>query len=97
MNSGYRTELDSIYKFLEENNVSILTGMPHIKFYYDSTKAPADAKLNKGGNYRYTTYNSVLLLKPGTREYQQYGKMHLVPMGEHVPFRRTVFIFSRCI
>jgi len=42
--------------------------------------------MNKGGNYRYTTYNSVLLLKPGTREYQQYGKMHLVPMGEHVPF-----------
>ncbi|MCH9028128.1 MAG: apolipoprotein N-acyltransferase [Bacteroidetes bacterium] len=86
MNSGYRAELDSIYKFLEKNNVSLLTGMPHIKFYYDSTKAPADAKLNKGGNYRYTTYNSILLLKPGTREYQQYGKMHLVPLGEHVPF-----------
>ena len=86
MNGGYPAELDSIYKFLEENNVSLLTGMPHIKFYYDSTKAPAGAKLNKGGNYRYTTYNSVLLLKPGTREYQQYGKMHLVPLGEHVPF-----------
>ena len=78
--------LTSIYKFLEDNNVSLLTGMPHIKFYYDSTKAPVDAKLNKGGNYRYTTYNSVLLLEPGTREYQQYGKMHLVPLGEHVPF-----------
>jgi len=86
MNSGYRAELDSIYKFLEDNNVSVLTGMPHIKFYYDSTKAPADTKFNKGGNYRYTTYNSVLLLKPDTKEYQQYGKMHLVPLGEHVPF-----------
>jgi apolipoprotein N-acyltransferase len=86
MNSGYRAELDSIYKFLEENNVSLLTGMPHIKFYYDSTRAPVNAKFNKGGNYRYTTYNSVLLLEPGTREYQQYGKIHLVPLGEHVPF-----------
>ncbi|MCZ6702403.1 MAG: apolipoprotein N-acyltransferase, partial [Ignavibacteria bacterium] len=86
MNGGYRAELDSIYKFLEENNVPLLTGMPHIKFYYGSTKAPADAKLNKGGNYYYTTYNSILLLKPGTRDYQQYGKMHLVPLGEHVPF-----------
>jgi apolipoprotein N-acyltransferase len=86
MNSGYRAELDSIYKFLEENNVSLLTGMPHIKFYYDSTKAPVNAKFNKGGNYRYTTYNSVLLLEPGKREYQQYGKIHLVPLGEHVPF-----------
>ena len=90
MNSGYRAELDSIYKFLEENNVSLLTGMPHIKFYYDSTKAPPDAKLNKGGNYYYTTYNSILLLKPGTREYQQYGKMHLVPLGEHVPFGNQI-------
>ncbi|MCH7964788.1 MAG: apolipoprotein N-acyltransferase [Bacteroidetes bacterium] len=86
MNGGYPAELDSIYKFLEENNVSLLTGMPHIKFYYDSTKAPADAKFNKGGNYRYTTYNSILLLKPGTKEFQQYGKTHLVPLGEHVPF-----------
>jgi apolipoprotein N-acyltransferase len=86
MNGTYQAELDSIYKFLEEKNVSLLTGMPHIKFYFDSTKAPVDAKLNKGGNYRYTTYNSVLLFKPGTRKYQQYGKMHLVPLGEHVPF-----------
>jgi len=60
MNSSYRAELDSIYKFLEENNVSLLTGMPHTKFYYDSTKAPVSAKINKGGDYRYTTYNSIL-------------------------------------
>jgi apolipoprotein N-acyltransferase len=86
MNGTYQSELDSIYKFLEENNVSLLTGMPNIKIFYDSTKAPADAKFNITGNYHYTTYNSVLLLEPGTREYQQYGKMHLVPLGEHVPF-----------
>jgi len=86
MNDAYQAEVDSIYNFLEKNNVSLLTGMPYTKFYYDSTKAPADAKLNRGSKYPYTTYNSVLLLKPGTREYQQYGKMHLVPLGEHVPF-----------
>ncbi len=85
MNGAYGTALDSIYKFLDKNNVTLLTGMPHKIFFRDSTKAPADAKINKGGNY-YTTYNSILLLKPGTRKYQQYGKMHLVPLGEHVPF-----------
>lgn len=86
MNGNYQAELDTIYKFLEKNNVSLLTGMPHINFYYDSSKAPADAKFSKSGNYYYTTYNAALLLKPGTREYQQYGKMQLVPLGEHVPF-----------
>jgi len=86
MNGAYGAALDNIYKFLEENNVSLLTGMPHTKLYYDSTQAPTDAKFHKGGNYHYTIYNSVLLLEPGIREYQQYGKMHLVPMGEHVPF-----------
>jgi apolipoprotein N-acyltransferase len=86
MSGKYEAELDSIYKFLEENNVSLLTGMPHIKFYYDSTKVPDDAKFNKTSNYHYATYNSVLLLESGTRDYQFYGKMQLVPLGEHVPF-----------
>jgi apolipoprotein N-acyltransferase len=86
LNRNYRAEVDTIYNFLEQNNVSLLTGMPHMKVYFDSSKAPDDAKFNKGGDYRYTTYNSVLMLEPGTRDYQQYGKMHLVPLGEHVPF-----------
>jgi apolipoprotein N-acyltransferase len=86
MSGKYQAEVDSIYKFLEKNNVSLLTGMPHIKFYYDSTNVPDDAKFSKTANHHYTTYNSVLLLEPGSRNYQQYGKMHLVPLGEHVPF-----------
>ena len=86
MNGAYRPELDRIYSLLEQNDVPLLTGMPHAKFYNDSSKAPVDAKFSKGGNYYYTTYNSILLLQPGTRKYQQYGKMHLVPLGEQVPF-----------
>ncbi|UCH66918.1 MAG: apolipoprotein N-acyltransferase [Ignavibacterium sp.] len=86
MSGKYDAELDSIYKFLEENNISLLTGMPHIKFYYDSTNIPDDAKFNKTSNYHYATYNSVLLLEPDSRDYQFYGKMQLVPLGEHVPF-----------
>jgi apolipoprotein N-acyltransferase len=86
MSGKYQAELDSIYKFLEANNISLLTGMPHINFYYDSTNVPDDAKFNQTANHYYTTYNSVLLLEPGTRNYQQYGKMNLVPLGEHVPF-----------
>jgi len=86
MNGSYYSELNSIYSFLDSNNVGLLTGMPQINFYFDDQKFPAGAKYNKGGRFHYTTYNSILLLRPGTREYQQYGKMKLVPLGEHVPF-----------
>ncbi|MFC2103491.1 apolipoprotein N-acyltransferase [Bacteroidota bacterium] len=86
MENGHRKQLENIYSFLEERNVSLLTGMPHIKYFIDSSKAPVDAKYSKAGKYFYLTHNSILLLKPGTRDYQQYGKMHLVPLGEHVPF-----------
>jgi len=86
MDKGYRAPLETIYSFLEEHNVSLLTGMPHIKHFIDSSKAPADAKYNEAGKYYYVTHNSILLLEPGTRDYQQYGKMHLVPLGEHIPF-----------
>ncbi|MCK7528050.1 MAG: hypothetical protein MZV64_65885 [Ignavibacteriales bacterium] len=40
----------------------------------------------KSVNYYYATYNSILLLQPNTYEVQRYGKMHLVPLGEHTPF-----------
>ena len=86
MSSSYIPEIDTIYKFLDENDVPLLTGMPHIKFYFDSSKAPADVKFAKEGDYYYATYNSILLLEPGNRKFQQYGKMQLVPLGEHVPF-----------
>ena len=86
MNGNYYPEVNSIYSFLDSNNVALLTGMPHINFYFDDQKYPEDAKYNKGGRFHYTTYNSILLLRPNTMDYQQYGKMKLVPLGEHVPF-----------
>jgi apolipoprotein N-acyltransferase len=86
MSGKYEAELDSIYKFIDKNDISLLTGMPHIKFYLDSTNIPDDAKFSKTSDYYYATYNSVLLLEPGSRDYQFYGKMQLVPLGEHVPF-----------
>jgi len=86
MTNTYAPEIDSIYKFLDKNKVPLLTGMPHIKFYFDSGKTPSDAKFEKDAEYYYTTYNSILLFEPDNREIQQYGKMQLVPLGEHVPF-----------
>lgn len=83
---GYRVVENSIFKFLDSNKVSLLTGMPHIIYFLDSLKLPEDAKYAKQGNYYYATYNAVLGLNSDSKEIQYYGKMKLVPLGERVPF-----------
>lgn len=83
---SYPNLLNKVYSFLEKNNVPLLTGMPDINHFHE-TNRPGDAKHYSGPNsYYYTTYNSIMLLQPGTREIQKYGKMKLVPLGERVPF-----------
>ena len=77
---------NSIFNFLDKNNVSLLTGMPDIIYDFDQNNIPEDAKFSEQGNYYYRTYNAVIGLNPGTREIQRYGKMKLVPLGEKVPF-----------
>ncbi len=84
MSGTYQREVDSIYSFLGKNNVSLLTGMPDFIVY--DNNPPRNAKYNEDGKYYYATYNSILLLQPNASEVQRYGKMHLVPLGEHTPF-----------
>ncbi len=84
MSGEYEKEIDSIYSFLKMNNVSLLTGMPDFIIFTEN--APRNAKYSEAGKYHYTTYNSILLFQPNTYELQRYGKMQLVPLGEHTPF-----------
>lgn len=84
LSGTYESELDTIYSFLNKNNVSLLTGMPDYRIY--EKEAPRNAKYSEMGKYHYATYNSILLLQPNTFEIQRYGKMQLVPLGEHTPF-----------
>lgn len=77
---------NSIYNFLDTNNVSLLTGMPDIIYDLNQNNIPEDSKYSGPGNYYYRTYNAVLGLNPGSRNIQRYGKMKLVPLGERVPF-----------
>ncbi len=84
LSGTYSDIVDSIYSFLREKDVYLLTGMPDYIVHYENP--PSDAKLSKAGSFYYSTYNSILLLNPNSYEIQRYGKMHLVPLGEKVPF-----------
>ena len=84
LSGTYQNEVDSIYSFLKKNNCSLLTGMPDFIIY--DKDAPRNAKYSEVGKYNYTTYNSILLIQPNQNEIQRYGKMQLVPLGEHTPF-----------
>jgi apolipoprotein N-acyltransferase len=84
LSAEYTYLTDSIYSYIRNNNVHLLTGMPDFRVYYENP--PKDAKYSQTGDYYFTTYNSILLFNPNTSEIQKYGKMHLVPLGEKVPF-----------
>lgn len=84
LSGTYQNEVDSIYSFLRKNNVALLTGMPDFRIY--EKDSPINAKFNEAGKYYYTTYNSILFIDPNQRNIQRYGKMQLVPLGEHTPF-----------
>jgi len=83
---SYPQITDKIYNFIEEEQVSLLTGMPDRKVFSDLQSVPEDSKYSEQNDFHYATYNSVILLVPGTRNLQRYGKMKLVPLGEKVPF-----------
>jgi apolipoprotein N-acyltransferase len=89
LSGGYENSLDSIYSFVEKNNIYLLTGMPDIRYDIKGPDMPADSKYNEAGNFYYRTYNAIFLFSPYTKEIQRYGKMKLVPFGERVPFVDT--------
>jgi apolipoprotein N-acyltransferase len=77
--------VEQIYKFIMSKKVFLLTGMPDLNRYSNKSEAPKDVKETKSG-ILYTSYNSILLFSPYSFGIQKYGKIKLVPFGEHVPF-----------
>ena len=85
LSGNYERQVDRIKQFVSSKNIFLLTGMPDVNIYFNKSEAPADAKKTRSG-VSYTSYNSVLLFSPKTSSIQKYGKIMLVPFGEHVPF-----------
>lgn len=86
LSGNYVREVEKIHRFVDSNNVYLMTGMPDATFYFDLSKAPTDAKKIKNSGIAYTSYNSILLFTPFLDHVQKYGKIKLVPFGEKVPF-----------
>lgn len=86
MSGQYGGTVGAIQSFVRENNVYLLTGMPHIRYYPNSDKRPPDARYNEFSNRYYTTHNSLLHFSPDADTVIYYGKMKLVPFGERAPF-----------
>lgn len=86
LRGSYAYEVERIYQFVNENRISLITGMPDINFFFDLSKAPKGAKILRSGDAAYTSYNSIFTFTPNTREIQKYQKNKLVPFGEKVPF-----------
>lgn len=82
----YSDTRDSLSAFLVRNNVWLLSGMPDIQYYYDTTDLPDDVKYSSVSEFYYTTYNAIYLFSQGYDLPQKYRKMKLVPFGEKTPF-----------
>ena len=92
----YEKQSKYIQDFVDSTSIPILTGMPHANFFFDSTKAPIDAKPLKNSSGAYTSYNSILFFSPN-KAVKQYGKIKLVPFGEKVPLVEIVPILGKWI
>lgn len=86
LSKSYESYVERIQKFVDENDVYVMTGMPHAEFFTNPSEAPPDAKTTINSNTKYVSYNSILLFKPDTTDVGIYGKIKLVPFGERIPF-----------
>ncbi len=85
LSGNYDYEVTRLHQFVNSKNIDLMTGMPDVNYYFNKNEAPKDAKETKRG-VLYTSYNSILHFTPNSQTVQKYGKIKLVPFGEHVPF-----------
>lgn len=94
MSPAFTILQDSVFRFVNDNGINLISGMPDIVYFNDGDKLPPDAKYSATGKFYYATYNAIIGFTPGQRTVQRYGKMKLVPFGEHVPFVDQFPIFG---
>jgi apolipoprotein N-acyltransferase len=74
-----------ISRVVDSLNITLLSGYAKVSYYYNDS-APVSSNVLKGTNIRYDSYNSILMLEPGSQRIQTYSKMRLVPFAERIPY-----------
>ena len=85
LSPSHRPSLERIKEQVDRLHIPLLTGIPDIEYYPDTDDVPRSSKTSSSGQ-RYDTFNSSMLLTPGSAEIQKYAKMILVPFAERVPY-----------
>ncbi len=78
-------EYRSLRAYVAGTGVPMLTGIPDIVVYRDPEAAPRGSRSLPDGT-RYETFNSSILMVPGSDSLQKFAKTLLVPFAERVPY-----------
>jgi apolipoprotein N-acyltransferase len=82
---AFKEQSDEVKKIIDSMGITFVSGYAKVT-YYDEGKAPVSSNIIKGTNVRYDSYNSILMMEPGSDEVQTYSKMRLVPFAERIPY-----------
>jgi apolipoprotein N-acyltransferase len=85
LSGTYREEYLGLRRYVDSLGVPLLSGIPDIVMYPETSAAPAGAKKLEDGT-SYETFNSSMLLIPRSEEIQKFAKSILVPFAERVPY-----------
>jgi apolipoprotein N-acyltransferase len=80
-----RLYFETMKQTIDSLHISLLTGIPDITYYNAGDRIPQSSKRSADGR-RYDTYNSSMLLQPGSEPIEKYAKTILVPFAERVPY-----------
>jgi apolipoprotein N-acyltransferase len=80
----------AISALARESGASVIVGNIGIDRVSDNDRASTDER-SPDGDRRYKLYNSADFVTPDGTFAGRYDKMHLVPFGEYVPFKRLFF------
>jgi len=82
----YPDEVARIRKFVNENKVHLLSGLPLVHFYFSKDETKTESRISRDSAYYYDSYNGAVLFSPNEDKLQEYGKRKLVPFAERSPY-----------